>query len=184
MIRKAVRAEEAIMDRLLIVSADGHLTMPPELVKAYLDPKYRSWYESYLEDVEAFRTKLWFLHLPPEILEVIDTENRIRSGGDVPWDLDRRIAEMDWEGVAAEALLPQDVHAPVPFFDPAERPYPADVRQAGVTAYHRYAAEVIAGAHGRLFGVANPGPCLDMDEAIRELEWVAGHGFGAGVHRR
>jgi predicted TIM-barrel fold metal-dependent hydrolase len=165
------------MDRLLIVSADGHITMPAEAVKAYLPTKYQSWYDSHLEDMAEFREKLWFLKFPPEALELIDTERRIRNGGDVPWDLDGRLAEMDYEGIVAEALLPQDIAAPVPFFDPADRPYPADVRQAGVTAYHRYVADVIAGAPSRLFGVAAPGPCLDLDETIRELHWVADHGF-------
>ena len=165
------------MGRLLIVSADGHITMPAEAVKAYLPTKYQSWYDAHLEDMAEFRDKLWFLKFPPEALELIDTERRIRNGGDVPWDLDGRLAEMDYEGIAAEALLPQDIAAPVPFFDPADRPYPADVRQAGVTAYHRYVADVIAGAPSRLFGVAAPGPCLDLDETIRELHWVADHGF-------
>src|SRR5258705_2762540 len=165
------------MGRLLIVSADGHITMPAEAVKTYLPTNYQSWYKSHLEDVEEFRTKLWFLKFPPEALEIIDTEHRIRDGGDVPWDYDKRIAEMDREGIAAEALLPQDISAPVPFFDPADRPYPADVRQAGVTAYHRYVADVIARAPSRLFGVAAPGPCLDMDATVRELHWVAEHGF-------
>ncbi len=165
------------MDRLLIVSADGHITMSAEAVKAYLPTKYQSWYDAHLEDMAEFREKLWFLKFPPEALEVIDTERRIRNGGDVPWDLDGRLAEMDYEGIAAEALLPQDIAAPVPFFDPADRPYPADLRQAGVTAYHRYVADVIAGAPSRLFGVAVPGPCLDLDETIRELHWVADHGF-------
>jgi predicted TIM-barrel fold metal-dependent hydrolase len=32
-------------------------------------------------------------------------------------------------------------------------------------------------ADGRLFGVADPGPCLDMDETVAELRWVAEHGF-------
>lgn len=165
------------MDRLLIVSADGHITMSAEAVKAYLPTKYQSWYDAHLEDMAEFREKLWFLKFPPEALELIDTERRIRNGGDVPWDLDGRLAEMDYEGIAAEALLPQDIAAPVPFFDPADRPYPADVRQAGVTAYHRYVADVIAGAPSRLFGVAVPGPCLDLDATIRELHWVADHGF-------
>jgi predicted TIM-barrel fold metal-dependent hydrolase len=35
----------------------------------------------------------------------------------------------------------------------------------------------MAAADGRLFGVAEPGPCLDMEETVRELEWVAAHGF-------
>ena len=120
------------MERLLIVSADGHLTMSPELVKEYLDPKYRSWYGSYLEDVEEFRRIMWFMDFPPEVLDLVDPQGLIRGGADVPWDLDRRIAEMDREGIAAESLLPQDLHAPVPFFDPSDRrAYPADVRQAG-----------------------------------------------------
>jgi predicted TIM-barrel fold metal-dependent hydrolase len=165
------------MDRLLIVSADGHITMSAEAVKAYLPTKYQSWYDAHVEDMAEFREKLWFLKFPPEALEIIDTERRIRNGGDVPWDLDGRLAEMDYEGIAAEALLPQDIAAPVPFFDPADRPYPADLRQAGITAYHRYVADVIAGAPTRLFGVAVPGPCLDLDETIRELHWVADHGF-------
>jgi len=151
--------------------------MPAEAVKAYLPTKYQSWYDAHVEDMAEFREKLWFLKFPPEALEIIDTERRIRNGGDVPWDLDGRLAEMDYEGIAAEALLPQDIAAPVPFFDPADRPYPADLRQAGVTAYHRYVADVIAGAPTRLFGVAVPGPCLDLDETIRELHWVADHGF-------
>lgn len=29
---------------------------------------------------------------------------------------------------------------------------------------------------GRLFGVADPGPCLDMDATIAEVEWAAAHG--------
>ena len=165
------------MDHLMIVSADGHITMPPEAVREYLDPQYMDWYDSYLKDVESFRTKLFFMAFPSEALEVIDTERRIRDGGDIPWNLERRIAEMDREGIVAEALLPQDLTAPVPFFDPAAPVYPADVRQAGVLAYHRYVADFMAKAQGRLFGVAAPGPCIDMDATIEELRWVADHGF-------
>ena len=165
------------MDRLLIVSADGHIAMPPDAVKEYLDPQYREWLGRYFEDSEARTEKTAFFRFPPEALEIIDTDNRIRSGGDVPWDLDRRLAEMDREGIAAESLLPQDLYALVPFFDPSGPAYPAELRQAGVTAYHRYVADVMAGARGRLFGVANPGPCLDMDAVIRELHWVAERGF-------
>jgi predicted TIM-barrel fold metal-dependent hydrolase len=84
---------------------------------------------------------------------------------------------MDREGIAAEALLVQALDAPEPFFDPAAPPYSAELRQAGITAYHRYAADVMAKSRGRLFGVAHPGPCLDMDETVWNLHWVAEHGF-------
>jgi predicted TIM-barrel fold metal-dependent hydrolase len=166
-----------MMERLLLVSADGHITMPPEVVPEYLDSKHHQWYGDYLQDVQETKEKLWFFRLPPEALEVIDPEHLISSGGDIPWDLDRRIVEMDREGIVAEALFPQDLYAPLPFFDHMGRPYGPDLRQAGVTAYHRYVAEVMAGASGRLFGIANSGPCLDMDATIQELRWVAAHGF-------
>src|SRR5262249_30341329 len=33
--------------------------------------------------------------------------------------------------------------------------------------------------NGRLVGVAEPGPCLDMERTVTELAWVADHGFRA-----
>ncbi len=35
----------------------------------------------------------------------------------------------------------------------------------------------MAAGGGRLVGVAEPGPCLDLDETIQELQWCAAHGF-------
>ncbi|HEX5586589.1 MAG TPA: amidohydrolase family protein, partial [Acidimicrobiia bacterium] len=57
------------------------------------------------------------------------------------------------------------------------KPTSPEVRAAGQRAYHRWLADFMAPAGGRLVGVAEPGPCLDMDEAVAELRWVAEHGF-------
>src|SRR5258707_11041938 len=111
------------MDRILIVSADEHITMPPDAVREYLDPAFRNWLDEYFDDTAERLRKTDFFRFPPEALDVIDTENRIRTGGDIPWDLDRRLVEMDREGVAAAILIPQDHYALVPFFDPSGRAY-------------------------------------------------------------
>jgi predicted TIM-barrel fold metal-dependent hydrolase len=175
--RSQVADEGYTMDPVLLVSADSHITMPEDAVEEYLEPQYRPYLDSYRKDREDYRTKLAFLLFTEEALEVLDTEGLIRSGGDIPWDLERRLVEMDREGIAAEMLFPRDISAPLPFFDHSAKPYPPDVRLGGIRAYHRFVADFMAGAHGRLFAVADPGPCTDIDAVVQEIRWVADHGF-------
>jgi predicted TIM-barrel fold metal-dependent hydrolase len=84
---------------------------------------------------------------------------------------------MDREGVAGELMLASTHAAATPFFGYANRVYPPDVRLAGTRAFHRWVADFMAEADGRLFAVALPGPCLDIDEAVAELRWCAERGF-------
>jgi predicted TIM-barrel fold metal-dependent hydrolase len=165
------------MNRLLLVSADSHITPPPAAVGEYLEAAYQPWFREYLDENEAWLKILRFLAFPPEILEIIDQERAIQTGGDLGWDVERRLFEMDREGVAAELLIASTHAAATPFFGYANRRYPADVRFAGTRAYHRWTADFMAAADGRLFAVALPGPCLDIDAAIAELRWAADHGF-------
>jgi predicted TIM-barrel fold metal-dependent hydrolase len=115
---------------------------------------------------------------PDEALEVIDSDHRIRDGGFTGcWELERRIADMDREGIAAELLLTGTSQALTPFFGHANNPFPPEVCMAGVRAYDRWLADVMAEVPGRLFAVAHPGPCLDMDATLAELAWVAERDF-------
>lgn len=93
------------------------------------------------------------------------------------WDVDRRLKEMDTEGVAAEIVHAGHQAATMPFFSQVNKPHPAEYRAAGVRAYHRWFADCIAQGQGRIHGVADPGPCHDMDASVRELHWAADHGF-------
>jgi predicted TIM-barrel fold metal-dependent hydrolase len=90
-----------------------------------------------------------------------------------------RLKALDDEGIVAEILLPAHSTATTPFFGTINRPHRAELRAAGARAYHRWLSDQMAGSDGRLHGVAEAGPCLDMDETVRELRWVAGHGFPA-----
>jgi predicted TIM-barrel fold metal-dependent hydrolase len=111
-------------------------------------------------------------------LDLMDKRSAIRSGGlEGAWDADRRVRELDAEGIAAEIVIPGHQLATLPFFGIINKPAPAPLRAAGARAYHRWLAELLAMSHGRVYGVADAGPCLDMEETTRELRWVAKRGF-------
>jgi predicted TIM-barrel fold metal-dependent hydrolase len=112
------------------------------------------------------------------VLDVIDDRQAIRSGGVTgAWDVARRLREMDAEGVAAEIVHAGHQAASMPFFSQVNKSHPAEYRAAGVRAYHRWFADCISEGQGRIYGVADPGPCHDMSETVRELHWAADHGF-------
>jgi predicted TIM-barrel fold metal-dependent hydrolase len=167
------------MERIVIVSADGHSGGPPEQYLDYIDPEYREDLEALVE-VDRF----WCDSTPTqrrytdETLDLIDRGDAIRGGGEFgAYELDRRLAELDREGVAAEVLIAGHQVAMLPFFAVINHPYPAGHRAAGARAYHRQLADFMADSNGRLFGIGEPGPCLDMDATVAELEYLASHGF-------
>ena len=167
------------MDQLTIVSGDGHVAAPAEIYGEYLEEKYKpELLELIRENVEYLHTFALATRPTPEVLAVFDTRNAARTGGEVgSYLVERRMQEMDAEGIAAEIIHPATQVATMPFFFPVNKPRPADVRAAGQRAYHRWLADMGTASGGRMIGVAEPGPCLDMDETIAELRWCADHGF-------
>jgi len=132
-------AQQQVGAPLLIVSSDGHITPPPAAVGQYLEAGYREpWLAQYHEENEEWLSGLSYLVFSDDVLELIDKEHRIRTQGDLGWEFDRRLREMDDEGIAAELLLAGVFAAAAPFFTCANREYPADVRWAGIRAYHRW----------------------------------------------
>src|SRR5438270_6382425 len=164
---------------LLIVSADGHWGGPPSMYRDYMDSEFRDDLDALVEKDQAWRDgSLTQRRFSPDTLDLIDPDQTVRSGGERGgWEVERRLAEMDRSGVAAEVLLPGHQETILPFFSQVSPPAPPAHRAAGAKAYHRQLADAIAASRSRLVGVADAGPCHDMDEAVRELEWVAAHGF-------
>jgi predicted TIM-barrel fold metal-dependent hydrolase len=165
--------------RLTIVSGDGHVAAPVEMYAQYLEDRYKpEIIELIRENVEYLNTFALATRPTPEVLAVFDTRNAARSGGEFgSFDIDRRLQEMDAEGIAAEIIHPATQVATLPFFAQVNKPRPPDVRAAGQRAYHRWLADFMAASGGRMIGVAEPGPCLDMDYTVKELTWCAEHGF-------
>ena len=91
------------------------------------------------------------------------------------WDSDRRLAETESDGIAAEVLFPNTVP---PFFAEgnlvALPPTPEDYerRWAGVQAHNRWLADFCARAPGRRAGIVQVF-ANDMSDAVAEVRWAA-----------
>ena len=91
------------------------------------------------------------------------------------WDSDRRLAENEADGIAAEVIFPNTVP---PFFEEgsllALPPGPDDYdrRWAGLQAHNRWLADFCAEVPGRRAGVAQIF-ANDMDDAVSEVRWAA-----------
>lgn len=170
------------MEKLIVVSGDSHAVPPPEAWPEYLEPAYRHHLPEMHEDNERYCQLLGlFANFPPPLLEVIDTDGRWASGGYLgAWDRERRLAEMDREGVAAELVYPGDPRVLMPL-SPQFRRYPQDVVAAGVRAYNRWAADTFGPALDRVLVVSDPASGVDLDAMLAELRWIADHGF-AGTY--
>ena len=164
---------------LIFVSVDSHTTVPPEKWEEYLEPQYVPFLAELRDEDEVYQQVMGQIAVfPPEVLDVIDPGDAFRSGGRLGvWDRDRRVAEMDREGVAAEAVFPIDHTAPPLFFAGANNKYDVEVRQAGVRAYHRWAADEFGSASDRILVAADAGPCLDIEVSLAETQWAFEHGL-------
>jgi predicted TIM-barrel fold metal-dependent hydrolase len=167
------------MKPIVMVSADGHAGAPPEAYRDYIEPQHREELDGLIEQDRRWRdTAVASRRFAEGTLDLIDRGGAIRSGGEFgAWELDRRLTELDREGVAGEILIPGHQVSILPFFGAMNRPCAPELRSAGARAYHRHLADTMAASGGRLFGIADPGPCLDIDETVEELHWVADHGF-------
>ena len=167
------------MERLVVVSCDGHCGPPVEQFGPYMDPKYRPMVAELVQeekDLQVFNSIVRFD--TPERLNFVDPRERIASGGySAGWDTERRLAELDAEGIAAEILFPGTTQSMTPFFYQFNKAYSEDVRFAGVKAYHRWLIDFMAPSNGRLIGTAEPGPTTDMDATLAEIRFAAEHGF-------
>lgn len=172
-----------VSEPVLIVSVDGHGGPPAEQYRDYLESGYHEWLDQLVVEEQqyvAVTSKIGSFSAAQ--LDVIDADGAIASGGLLgAWDLDRRLAEMDREGIAAEIFLQGHQCATSPFFAFQNRAYPPDVRHAGVRAYHRWLAEVAAAAGGRLIPVAESTSHPDLGVVLDEIRWAADHGFRAAM---
>ena len=167
------------MEPLLIISADNHAGGRIEDYAQFIEARYRDDLQALQKEQDDFQRVLGrFSQFSDDDLAIMDEREAIRSGGRFgAWDVARRIKEMDDEGVVAEVVHAGHQEAVMPFFSQLNRRYSADLRWAGVKAYHRWFASCAAQGDGRLVGVGDPGPCLDLQETVRELHWLADNHF-------
>jgi predicted TIM-barrel fold metal-dependent hydrolase len=164
---------------LLIVSADGHAGAMIEDYRPYLAERYWPDLEELKAEDELYN-KLVTRPLQPTdaALDVFDRRGAVRAGGVYgAWDLDVRLRELETEGIACEVIHYSTQLSTAPFFSHVNRVRPPELQMVGAQAHNRWLADFMRPAGGRLLGVAEPGPCIDMAGTIDELRWLAENGF-------
>ncbi len=150
---------------LVLVSADCHAGANHEQYRSYLETRY----------LEAFDE--WRAAYSNPFKDLTGgTRNR-------NWDDDRRIAELEDDGVVAEVLFPNTIP---PFFPTgaviARPPAPDDyeLRLAGIRAHNRWLANWCASLPDRRAGIGQIF-LNDLDDAIADVRWCHEHGLRGGV---
>jgi len=160
----AARATDAA-DRYLIISADCHGGGSIDGYRDYLDAAWRDEFDAWREQYRnPFRD--------------LQGGGRTRN-----WDSDRRIEELEADGIVGEVVFPNTVP---PFFPtgaliarpPTEKNYAR--RLAGIRAHNRWLAEWCGQAPERRAGVAQIF-LNDVDDAVADVQATKEAGLRGGI---
>jgi predicted TIM-barrel fold metal-dependent hydrolase len=158
-------ATMAPRDHYTIISADCHAGANHETYRQYLDP-------AYLDDFDAWRGKY------KNPFRDLQDGGRVRN-----WDNERRISDLERDGIVGEVVFPNTVP---PFFPSfvlfARPPKPGEYehRLAGIRAHNRWLADWCAEHAHRRAGIGQVF-LNDVDDAIDDAKWIKEHGLRGGI---
>ena len=152
-------------EHLVLISADGHAGGNHDQYRSYLEAEY-------LDRFDAWRTKY-------------SNPFKDLSGGtrDRNWNQERRISELEGDGVVAEVIFPNTIP---PFFPTgaviARPPTPDDyeLRLAGIRAHNRWLADWCGEYADRRAGIGQIF-LNNVDDAIEDVRWCHRHGLRGGI---
>lgn len=154
-------------DRYLVISSDCHGGGDIPDYRPYLPSQYQAefdaWAAAFVNPYEDLKGDL----------------------GPRNWDSDRRLADMEADGVVAEVIFPNTIP---PFFPktsltnqvPAVNEGDLQRRWVGLQAHNRWLADFCAKAPGRRAGIAQI-MLHDPEAAAAEVRWAAANGLTGGV---
>ncbi|HEX3706463.1 MAG TPA: amidohydrolase family protein [Mycobacteriales bacterium] len=154
-------------ERYLVISADCHGGGNITDYRPYLASRWHDDFDAWAASYE----------IPYEDMKGPDGERN--------WDSERRLSELEADGIVGEVIYPNTVP---PFFPkaslgdqpPAANAGDLEARWAGLQAHNRWLAEFCAQAPGRRAGIAQI-MLHDLDAAIAELHWAKENGLTGGV---
>ena len=152
-------------DRYTIISADCHAGANHETYRQYLDP-------AYLDDFDAWRNKY------KNPFRDLQDGGRVRN-----WDNERRISDLERDGIVGEVVFPNTVPPFFPSFILFARPPRPDEyehRLAGIRAHNRWLADWCGDHADRRAGIGQIF-LNDVDDAIDDAKWIKEHGLRGGV---
>jgi predicted TIM-barrel fold metal-dependent hydrolase len=148
-----------------IISADCHAGGSHAMYREHLESKY-------LDDFDAWRNKY------KNPFRDLQDGGRIRN-----WDDDRRIGDLEEDGIVGEVVFPNTVPPFFPSFVLFARPPKPDEyehRLAGIRAHNRWMVEFCGRHPERRAGIGQIF-LNDIDDAIDDVHWIKEHGLRGGV---
>jgi predicted TIM-barrel fold metal-dependent hydrolase len=149
-------------DRYTIISSDCHAGANHATYREYLDPSWR-------DEFDAWRGK----YRNP--FRDLQDDGRSRN-----WDDERRVREMNGQGVIAEVVFPNTVP---PFFPTGQVVAPAPKndsefpkRLAGLHAHNRWLVDFVAAHPKRRVGLGQIF-LNDVDQAVQDVRWMKDNGI-------
>jgi predicted TIM-barrel fold metal-dependent hydrolase len=149
----------------VVITADSHAGASVETYRDYLDEKHQKLFDEWRGGYKNPQRK------------------HIGSKKHKNWDDAERGRDMEGEGIAGEIIFPNTVP---PFFrtsvlicgNPSAADYPLWLE--GIRAHNRWLVDFCADAPERRAGIGLV-YLNDIDEAIRDVEWIAKNGLRGGV---
>ena len=148
-----------------LISADCHAGANHATYREYLEPKY-------LDDFDAWRNKY------KNPFRDLQDDGRSRN-----WDNDRRIADLERDGVVAEVVFPNTVP---PFFPTGANVAPPPTapdyehRLAGIRAHNRWLVDFCSEYPEQRSGIGQIF-VNNMDDTLQDVRWIAEHGLRGGI---
>src|SRR4029079_2524577 len=138
------------MERFVVISADCHAVGQPADFTQYLEAKYLDAYAESCSEPEELAERRAKASEEGGLLFSRETLDEYRgheqtdeiAGGTVgQWDSERRVKELEDDGVVAEGVFPNGG----PFVtERGGEPFPRELRTAGLLAYNRWLADFCA----------------------------------------
>lgn len=163
----SVTTELPAGDRYVVISSDCHAGASIRAYRDYLASDLHDEFDAWMETFDN----------PYKDLTGDDAERN--------WDSDRRLAEMEADGVVGEVIFPNTIPPFFPAVSLVNQAPPAnagelDRRWAGLQAHNRWLADFCAATPGRRAGIAQI-MLHDVDAAVAEVRWAKEHGLTGGV---
>jgi predicted TIM-barrel fold metal-dependent hydrolase len=154
-------------ERYLVISADCHGGGNIADYRPYLASKWHDEFDAWAASYEV----------PYDDMKGPDGERN--------WDSERRLTDLEADGIVAEVIFPNTVPPFFPKASLADQPPAANAgdlaaRWAGLQAHNRWLAEFCAEAPGRRAGIAQI-MLHDLDAAVAEIRWAKDNGLTGGV---
>jgi predicted TIM-barrel fold metal-dependent hydrolase len=154
-------------DRYVVISADCHAGGEIHEYRDFLASAYHDEFDAWVDGYQI---------MFPDLLGDLGKRN---------WDSDRRMRDLEADGIAAEVIFPNTIP---PFFPggalvnqiPPADAHDHELRWAGLQAHNRWLADFCARTPGRRAGIAQI-MLHDVDASVEEIRWAHDHGLTGGV---